>query len=98
LISGKNDTPEQAERLAHLLNSRLRGKEKAQSLPIHVNLIPVNQVDETEFVRSAEAAIRAFAKVLENRGIRATVRRKLGPDINASCGQLRRSEMKNASL
>ena len=95
LISGKNDTPEQAEKLSRVLNSRLRGNERAGAMPIHVNLIPVNEVSETGFVRSGERAIRAFAKVLESRGIRATVRRKLGPDINASCGQLRRAAMKN---
>ncbi|MBQ7338037.1 MAG: 23S rRNA (adenine(2503)-C(2))-methyltransferase RlmN [Clostridia bacterium] len=94
LISGKNDTAEQAEKLARVLNSRLRGKERAGAMPIHVNLIPVNEVSETGFVRSGESAVRAFAKVLESRGIRATVRRKLGPDINASCGQLRRTAMR----
>ena len=91
LISGKNDSVEQAEKLARVLNSHLRSRE--ENMPIHVNLIPVNEVDETGFVRSGDAAIRAFAKTLEKRGIRATVRRKLGPDINASCGQLRRAAM-----
>ena len=89
LISGKNDAIEQAETLAKLLNSRLRSKDS--TMPIHVNLIPVNEVDETGFVRSGERAVRAFAQTLEKRGIRATVRRKLGPDINAACGQLRRA-------
>jgi 23S rRNA (adenine2503-C2)-methyltransferase len=89
LISGKNDAVEQAETLARLLNSRLRSKDS--TMPIHVNLIPVNEVDETGFVRSGERAVRAFAQTLEKRGIRATVRRKLGPDINAACGQLRRA-------
>ena len=89
LISGKNDSIEQAEKLAKLLNSRLRSKN--ETMPIHVNLIPVNEVSETGFVRSGERAVRAFAATLEKRGIRATVRRKLGPDINAACGQLRRA-------
>ncbi len=92
LIAGKNDSVEQAEKLARVLNSRLRSK--TDSMPIHVNLIPVNEVKETGFTRSGEAAVRAFAATLEKRGIRATVRRKLGPDINASCGQLRRAAMK----
>ena len=95
LISGKNDTREQAEKLAELLNSRLRSR--GQTMPIHVNLIPVNEVSETGFVRSGEAAVRAFSATLEKRGIRATVRRRLGPDINASCGQLRRAAMKSAA-
>ncbi len=92
LIAGKNDSPALAERLATLLNSRLRTKR--EGMPIHVNLIPVNEVEETGFRKSGRQAIAAFARVLETRGIRATVRRKLGADINASCGQLRRAAMK----
>lgn len=96
LISGKNDSVEDAEELATLLNSKLRTK--GSSMPIHVNLIPVNEVDERDFVHSGKKAIAAFAKTLEKRGIRATVRRKLGSDINASCGQLRRNSMKQKNL
>jgi 23S rRNA (adenine2503-C2)-methyltransferase len=89
LISQKNDSKEQASRLAHLLNSKLRSKN--DTMPIHVNLIPVNEVRENGFVRSSQKAIQIFAAELEKNGIRATVRRKLGADINASCGQLRRA-------
>ena len=89
LIAGKNDSPALAEKLALVLNRHLRTRE--ETMPIHVNLIPVNEVDETGFRRSGKAAVATFAKVLESRGIRATVRRKLGADINASCGQLRRN-------
>lgn len=92
LIHGKNDSPEQAQKLAALLNSRLRSK--TDTMPIHVNLIPVNEVDETEFVRSGKAAVEKFAAILNQKGLRATVRRKLGADINASCGQLRRAHEK----
>ena len=60
-------------------------------MPIHVNLIPVNEVRENGFTRSTNKAISDFAAELERKGIRATVRRKLGSDINASCGQLRRA-------
>ena len=88
LISGKNDSPAQATALAALLNSYLRSK--SETMPIHVNLIPVNEVRENGFTRSSQKAIRDFAAELERRGVRATVRRKLGGDINASCGQLRR--------
>ena len=59
-------------------------------MPIHVNLIPVNPVAETGFEKSGKPALHRFAAILESRGIRATVRRTLGADINASCGQLRR--------
>ena len=93
LISGKNDSVKDAEELAALLNSKLRSKNS--TMPIHVNLIPVNEVDERDFVHSGKKAISSFAQTLEKRGIRATVRRKLGSDINASCGQLRRNSMKS---
>lgn len=88
LISGKNDGVEDAERLALLLNRSLRTR--TDTMPIHVNLIPVNEVKETGFRRAGARAISAFARTLEQNGIRATVRRTLGADINASCGQLRR--------
>ena len=89
LIAGKNDSPADAKKLAAVLNSHLRIG--AEPFPIHVNLIPVNEVKETGFHKSGREAVAAFAKTLEERGIRATVRRKLGADINASCGQLRRA-------
>ncbi len=89
LISGKNDSVAAAERLAALLNSRLRSK--TDTMPIHVNLIPVNEVSESGFVRSGKEAVDRFAATLNRHGVRATVRRKLGADINASCGQLRRA-------
>lgn len=97
LIAGKNDSPANAQKLARVLNSRLRG-EKGQkngmAMPIHVNLIPVNEVKETGFTHSDKNAVKKFAAILESCGIRATVRRTLGADINASCGQLRRENAK----
>ena len=92
LIAGKNDSAENAHKLARVLNAKLRSR--TETMPIHVNLIPVNEVSETGFKHSSRNAIAAFAKILESKGIRATVRRKLGSDINASCGQLRRAAMK----
>ena len=92
LIAGKNDSVENANKLAKVLNAHLRSR--TETMPIHVNLIPVNEVAETGFKKSNKAAVAAFAKALEVKGIRATVRRKLGSDINASCGQLRRAAMK----
>ena len=92
LIAGKNDSIAQAEKLASVLNLHLRSRN--ETMPIHVNLIPVNEVKESGFVKSNRQAVAAFAKALEARGIRATVRRKLGADVNASCGQLRRSSLK----
>ena len=88
LIAGKNDSPKAAEALAVLLNRSLRTR--TETMPIHVNLIPVNEVKETGFQRSGAKAVKTFAAVLEKNGIRATVRRTLGADINASCGQLRK--------
>lgn len=95
LIAGKNDSPEQATALASLLNASLR--RGGSGMPIHVNLIPVNDVTESGFKRSGKSSIEKFAAVLESKGIRATVRRRLGPDINASCGQLRRKSAEQSS-
>ena len=78
--------------MAKLLNGSLRSPDDKTSFPIHVNLIPVNPVTETGFSASDKKAVAAFAATLEKKGIRATVRRRLGSDINASCGQLRRAE------
>lgn len=80
LINGVNDSNECAEELA----SRLKG------MLCHVNLIPVNDVKERGNVRSTDEAINRFLSILKKRGINATIRRTLGRDINASCGQLRR--------
>ncbi len=95
LIQGKNDSREQAQALALLLNRALRTR--TETMPIHVNLIPVNEVEETGFKRAGAQAIKQFAATLEKNGIRATVRRRLGADINASCGQLRREDLKKNS-
>ncbi len=95
LIANKNDSEASALELARLLNRKLRPKSSSDSFPIHINLIPVNPVNETEFSASDKQAVLKFASVLEKNGIRATVRRRLGADINASCGQLRR-ESENA--
>ena len=95
LIAGKNDSEEDARRLAKKLNRSLRTRE--ETMPIHVNLIPVNEVEESGFVRSGKKAIARFSAILEENGIRATVRRKLGADINASCGQLRRESMNEST-
>ena len=90
LIAGKNDSREAAVALADLLNRYLRSKN--DTMPIHVNLIPVNPVTETGFSSSEKKTVEQFAATLEKKGVRATVRRRLGADINASCGQLRREQ------
>ena len=87
LISGKNDTEEDARELAMLLKNAFRGS----GAPLHVNLIRVNEVDETGFKQGTQDGANRFAATLEALGVVATVRRKLGTDINAACGQLRRA-------
>lgn len=82
LIDGLNDRPEHAIELAR----RLRG------MGAHVNLIPVNEVAETGFKRGSRVKIEAFRDQLEKLGVNATIRRELGADIAAACGQLRRQE------
>ena len=80
MIDGVNDTPQ----MAALLIRRLKG------LPSHVNLIPLNRIEESPLKPSTRQAVAAFQKALEDAGITATVRRTLGSDIDASCGQLRK--------
>lgn len=79
MIDSFNDSVECAEELA----SRLSG------MLCHINLIPVNNVRENNYERSNEKNIKRFISVLERHGLTVTVRRTLGSDINASCGQLR---------
>ena len=87
MIDGVNDGPEHAKQLLKLL----------KGLPSHVNLIPLNHVEESPFKPSTKAAVAAFQKALENGGVTATVRRTLGSDIDASCGQLRRKHTRQAT-
>lgn len=93
LISGKNDTEADARELASLLKNAFRGT----GAPIHVNLIRVNEVKETGFKKGTAESANNFAKTLEKLGVVATVRRRLGADVNAACGQLRRSAMAQKS-
>ena len=65
-----------------------------KGLPAHFNLIPLNHVEESPLKPSSRAAVANFQKLLEDGGITATVRRTLGGDIDASCGQLRRKYTK----
>ena len=92
LISGKNDSAEEARLLAKTLTAAFR----STGAPIHVNLIRVNEVKESGFKEGSVESINRFAEILNSQGIVATVRRRLGADVNAACGQLRRSnENKN---
>ena len=80
MIDGVNDSEDNAKELLQ----RLKG------LPAHVNMIPLNHVEESPLKPSSRAAVAKFQKILEAGGVTATVRRTLGGDIDASCGQLRR--------
>ncbi|MBQ4573112.1 MAG: 23S rRNA (adenine(2503)-C(2))-methyltransferase RlmN [Clostridia bacterium] len=84
MIKGVNDSDECAYELADRLKNIL----------CHVNLIPVNNVRETNYIKSSVERQKRFIDILSSRGITATVRRTLGSDINASCGQLRASKKK----
>lgn len=80
LVKGKNDTEEQALKLAKLL----------KGINCHVNLIPVNPIDERSFKRSDQNSVEKFKLTLEKKSINGTIRRSVGSDIDAACGQLRR--------
>ena len=84
MIDGVNDTQYHAELLS----------KRARYVGAHVNLIPMNHVEESRFQPSTQGHIKAFVKVLEDNGVNVTVRRKLGGDVEASCGQLRRKMQK----
>ena len=85
MIDGVNDRECDAKELLR----RLKG------LPAHINLIPLNHVEESPLKPSSRAAVAKFQKILEDGGVTATVRRTLGSDIDASCGQLRRKHLKH---
>ncbi len=83
LVQGVNDSAECARELASLL----KGKN------CHVNLIPVNPIKERSFLKSRNEAVQNFKNILEKNRINVTIRREMGSDIDAACGQLRRSYM-----
>ena len=80
MINEVNDSPAQAEKLASL----------ARRVKAHINLIPLNHVEEREFAPSTPERMKAFCKILSDHGANYTIRRSLGGDVDASCGQLRR--------
>ncbi len=84
LIAGVNDSEDNARELAQLV----------KGMVCHINLIPVNPIKERDFKRSEKNAIKVFTETLEKYKINVTVRRRLGADINASCGQLRQEDSK----
>ncbi len=85
LVNGVNDTRECGFQLIQLLKGIL----------CHVNLIPVNEVKEREFKKSSSNNIKDFYEMLSSHGIETTIRREMGSDINAACGQLRRSYLES---
>jgi 23S rRNA (adenine2503-C2)-methyltransferase len=87
LVQSVNDSKEHAHELGRLLKGML----------CHVNLIPVNEVKENAYKKSSSENIKSFSDVLTGYGIETTIRREMGSDINAACGQLRRSYMEEKS-
>ena len=82
MVRGVNDSPAMARKLAELI----------RGMGAHVNLIPINPVDGSPYSATDEENIRRFRQMLEGLGVNATVRRRLGADISAACGQLRRED------
>lgn len=80
LIEGMNDSIQCADELAQILTG----------FPLHINLIPINKIDEREYMPSSKEAAAAFKDRLEQNGMSVTIRRTLGADIDAACGQLRK--------
>ncbi|OOM78270.1 23S rRNA (adenine(2503)-C(2))-methyltransferase RlmN [Clostridium sp. BL-8] len=88
LVKDVNDGTEDAKALGRLLKGML----------CHVNLIPVNEIKENSYKRSSKKSIDDFSEILKNHGIEVTVRREMGSDINAACGQLRRSYIQTQEI
>ncbi len=80
MVNGVNDSPQTARRLAQLI----------KGMGAHVNLIPINPVDGSPYSATDAANVKRFQTLLTELGVNATVRRRLGTDISAACGQLRR--------
>ncbi len=87
MIDGVNDTADHARLLSR----------RARDCGAHVNLIPLNHVEERRFRPSTQGHMKAFMKILDENGVNYTVRRTLGSDVDASCGQLRRKMQKTES-
>ena len=88
LVKDVNDGKEDAKALGKLLKGML----------CHVNLIPVNEIKENSFKRSSKKSVEDFSEILKSFGIEVTTRREMGSDINAACGQLRRSYMETREM
>lgn len=84
MMRGVNDSDDCARELAGKLRNML----------CHVNLIPINDVKERDYIKSSSDRVKRFASILQEHGVETTIRRKLGSDIDAACGQLRRSHLK----
>ncbi|NCC16436.1 MAG: 23S rRNA (adenine(2503)-C(2))-methyltransferase RlmN [Clostridia bacterium] len=85
MMRGLNDSDDCARELAGKLRDML----------CHVNLIPVNDVKERDYIKSSAERVKRFAEILQQNGVETTIRRKLGGDIDAACGQLRRTHLKD---
>lgn len=88
MVRGVNDSPATAKKLADLI----------RGMSAHVNLIPINPVDGSPFTATDAAAVKRFQETLTKLGVNATVRRRLGTDISAACGQLRRNAKKEVTV
>jgi 23S rRNA (adenine2503-C2)-methyltransferase len=88
LIRGVNDSSEEAKELAAL----------TKGLLCHINLIPVNPIEERTYRQSENEAVSKFKNVLENCGRNVTIRREMGRDIQAACGQLRKTYIKEHEI
>ncbi len=95
VVKGVNDSDAEAHALVKRLKA-FAGGLKSREGAFHVNIIPVNPIEERDYESPDRAGVEHFRQILEQNGINATVRREMGRDISSACGQLRRRHIKNA--
>ncbi len=97
VVKGVNDSQAEAMELVRLLQNFATRVKGGREGAFHVNLIPVNPIEERDYESPGQAALKRFRETLERNGINVTVRREMGRDISSACGQLRRRYIRNAN-
>ncbi len=96
VVKGVNDSPAEAKALSALLKDFATEAKGGREGAFHINLIPVNPIEERDYESPDSEALKRFRDILDRNGINVTIRREMGRDISSACGQLRRRHIRNA--